>query len=73
MKAAAALVMGALLWLAAAFIPAPARGLAQTVVLALLIAGAMACYGLLLSLFGVTGWRETVNAVRQTKPGDLRA
>jgi len=33
----------------------------------------MAAYGVLLSLFGVTGWRETVNAVRPTKPGDLRA
>ena len=71
--AAAALVMGALLWLAIIFIPPPAHGLAQTVVLALLIAGAMAAYGVLLSLFGVTGWRETVNAVRPTKPGDLRA
>ncbi|TMK44213.1 MAG: murein biosynthesis integral membrane protein MurJ [Alphaproteobacteria bacterium] len=71
--AAAALVMGALLWLAVNFIPAPMHGIAQTVVLALLIAGAMACYGLLLSLFGVTGWRETVNALRPAKPGDLRA
>jgi putative peptidoglycan lipid II flippase len=71
--AAAALVMGALLWLPVVFIPAPAHGLTQTVVLALLIAGAMAAYGLCLGLFGVTGWRETVNAVRPTKPGDLRA
>jgi len=71
--AAAALVMGALLWLAVVFIPPPAHGITQTVVLALLIAGAMAAYGLLLSLFGVTGWRETVNAVKPTKPGDLRA
>jgi putative peptidoglycan lipid II flippase len=71
--AAAALVMGALLLLAIIFIPPPAHGLTQSVVLALLIAGAMAAYGLLLSLFGVTRWRETVNAVRPTKPGDLRA
>jgi putative peptidoglycan lipid II flippase len=71
--AAAALVMGALLWLASISIPAPMHGLAQAAVLAASIAGAMAAYGLCLGLFGVTGWRETVNAIRPTKPGDLRA
>jgi putative peptidoglycan lipid II flippase len=71
--AAAAFLMGALLWLATAFVPAPVHGLAQAAVLAVSIAGAMAAYGLCLGLFGVTGWRETVNAIRPTKPGDLRA
>jgi putative peptidoglycan lipid II flippase len=71
--AAAALVMGALLWLVAALIPTPAHGLAQAAVLAASIAGGIAVYGALLSLFGATAWRETVNALRSAKPGDLRA
>ena len=70
---AAALVMGALLWLAITFVPAPMHGLAQAAVLAVSIAGGMATYGLCLGLFGVTGWRETVNAIRPAKPGDLRS
>src|SRR5207237_2012266 len=56
--AAAALVMGALLWLAIIFIPPPAHGLAPTDILALLVAGHMPDDGAVLSLFGVTGWRE---------------
>jgi putative peptidoglycan lipid II flippase len=71
--AAAAFLMGALLWLAAMFIPAPTHGLAQAAVLAVSIAGGIAAYGLCLGLFGVTGWRQTVNAIRPAKPGDLRA
>ena len=71
--AAAALLMGALLWLSIICIPMPVHGIAQTVLVALLMAGAMAAYGLLLRLLGVIGWRETVNAIRPTKPGDLRA
>jgi putative peptidoglycan lipid II flippase len=71
--AAAAFLMGALLWLATALIPAPTHGLAQAAILAVSIAGAIAAYGLCLGLFGVTGWRETVNAIRPAKPGDLRA
>jgi putative peptidoglycan lipid II flippase len=70
---AAALAMGALLWLAVAIIPAPMHGLARAAVLAISIAGAMAAYGFCLGLLGVTGWRETVNALRSTKSGDLRA
>jgi putative peptidoglycan lipid II flippase len=65
---AAALAMGALLWLAAAFVlplVAAAHGLAQAALLLMLIAAAIAIYGLFLALFGVTGWREAVNAVRQ--------
>ena len=72
---AAALVMGALLWLMARFVLPPAtgaRGLAQAAVLALLIAAGIAIYGLFLRLFGITGWRETVNAMRQNQPRDLR-
>ena len=70
---AAALAMGALLWLAVAFIPVPTHGLAQAAVLAVSIAGGLAAYGFCLGLFGVTGWRETVNAIRPARPGDLRS
>lgn len=72
---AAALAMGALLWLAARFLLPPAtgaHGLAQAVVLAILIAGGIAIYGLFLRLFGITGWRDAVNALRQKAPADLR-
>ncbi len=72
---AAALAMGGLLWLTARFAPAlgaNAHGLAQAALLLLLIAGAIAIYGLLLALFGVTNWGDAVNAIRQTGPGDLR-
>jgi putative peptidoglycan lipid II flippase len=69
---AAALVMGALLWLAITVVPAPMHGLAQAAVLAVSIAGGMAAFGFCLGLFGVTGWRETVNALRPARPGDLR-
>jgi putative peptidoglycan lipid II flippase len=61
---AAALVMGALLWAASAFAP-NLHGLAQAVVLLALIAGGVAVYVLLLAAFGVTGWREAVNAFGQ--------
>jgi putative peptidoglycan lipid II flippase len=71
--AMAALLMGALLWAAAIFVPAPIHGLAQAAVLAVSIAGGIAAYGICLGLFGVTGWRETVNAIRPAKSGDLRA
>jgi putative peptidoglycan lipid II flippase len=71
--AAAALLMGGLLWLAAGFaISADAHGLAQAAILLVLIAAAIAAYGGLLALFGVTGWREVVNAVGRKKSGDLR-
>jgi putative peptidoglycan lipid II flippase len=32
----------------------------------------MAIYGLFLRLFGITGWRETVKAIRQNRAADLR-
>ncbi len=61
----AALAMGAALWLAPI---AKLQGAAQAAALLALIVAAAALYGLLLQLFGVTGWRETVNALK----GDLR-
>jgi putative peptidoglycan lipid II flippase len=48
------------------------HGLAQAMVLLILIGGAVAVYGLLLNLFGVTGWREAVSAIRHPVPRDLR-
>jgi putative peptidoglycan lipid II flippase len=71
---AAALAMGALLWLATRLVPVFAgatHGLVQAVILLVLIAGGIAAYGLLLSLFAVTGWRETAHALRQPPPRDL--
>ncbi|WP_291532226.1 murein biosynthesis integral membrane protein MurJ, partial [Bradyrhizobium sp. UBA2491] len=65
---AAALAMGALLWLAEGALPAAgSHGLAHAVSLLVLIAAGIAAYGLFLQLFGVTGWREAVNAVRQRR------
>jgi putative peptidoglycan lipid II flippase len=72
---AAALAMGALLWLTARFVlplAAGAHGSAQAAFLAILIAGGIAIYGLFLRLFGIAGWREAVNALRPTTPSDLR-
>jgi putative peptidoglycan lipid II flippase len=72
---AAALAMGGLLWLSAAFVlplAANAHGLAQAALLAVLITGGMAVYGLLLALSGVTGWNEAVSAFRQSRARDLR-
>ena len=70
---AAALVMGGLLWPAVAFMPAlPGNMPAQAVLLALLISGGIAVYGLLLAQFGVIGWTDAVRAIRQTAASDLR-
>ena len=70
---AAALLMGAALWLAAMLEATPsAHGLVQGGILLALIAAGIAIYGLLLRLFGATSWRETVNAIRQTPSPDLR-
>jgi putative peptidoglycan lipid II flippase len=62
----AALVMGALLWLVAAYAPGAATHLAQILALAGLIATGIVVYGIFLHLFGAMSWRETVNAVRQS-------
>jgi len=72
---AAALAMGAALWLATRFAPAlvqGAHGLVQAVVLFVLIIAGIAIYGLFLRLFGVTGWRQAVDALRVNKAADLR-
>jgi putative peptidoglycan lipid II flippase len=71
----AALTMGGLLWLMAAYVPAPAastHSIAQAVFLGVLIAGGIAIYGLLLTLFGVIKWADAIGAVRQTAAPDLR-
>ena len=68
--ALSALVMGALLWLAVRSLPAltsGAHGLVQAVLWLAVISAGIAIYGLFLRLFGVTGWRDAVNAFRQTK------
>jgi putative peptidoglycan lipid II flippase len=66
--AAAALAMGVVLWLVPV---ARLAGIAQAVALLVLIAAAIALYGLLLRLFGVIGWSETVNALKGSRR-DLR-
>jgi putative peptidoglycan lipid II flippase len=73
--AAAALLMGALLWFAAGFtglFAADTHRLAQAAILLAAIGGAIAVYGLCLTAFGVTDWRQTVNAIRQSDVDDLR-
>jgi putative peptidoglycan lipid II flippase len=72
---AAALAMGGLLWLSAAFLLPPAagaHGLARAVLLGGLIAAGIAVYGLVLALSGVTGWNEAISALRQRPARDLR-
>jgi len=72
---AAALVMGCLLWPAASTVltsGGSTHGLAQAVLVAMLISGGIAIYGLCLALFGVIGFRDAVNAIRQTSDPALR-
>ena len=72
---AAALAMGGLLWLAAPLALTSggnAHGLAQAIIVATLITGGMAIYGLLLAALGVIRWGEAVNAIRQTAGPGLR-
>ncbi len=72
---AAALAMGGLLWLVATFalpLSATAHGIAQAIVVLMLISGGIAIYGLLLALFGVIRWSEAVSAISQTTASDLR-
>jgi putative peptidoglycan lipid II flippase len=69
----AALVMGVLLWLATALASSVnPHGVVQGVLVALLIAGGIAIYGLFLGLFGVIRRAEIVNAIRQTAGSGLR-
>jgi len=71
----AASIMAGLLWLTIrlTLLSAPTHGLAQAMSILLTMAGGLAIYLLLLDLFGVAGWRDAVNAVRQGKPRDLRS
>ena len=67
--------MGGLLWLKASFVlswAADTHGAAQIAVLGILIAGAIAIYGLLLALLGVIDWRDAADRVRRTAARDLR-
>lgn len=68
--ALAALAMGALLWLLTRWLPAltaDAHGLVQAILLLGAIAAGILTYGLFLQLLGVIGWREAVNAVKQSR------
>jgi hypothetical protein len=65
--------MGGALWLVEGAIPLFTHGLAQAVALAGEIAGALAVYGGLLTLFGATSWPQAVKAVRQSHSRDLRS
>jgi putative peptidoglycan lipid II flippase len=72
---AAALLMGALLWLMTRAVwplAGNAHGLAQAAVLVILIAAAIASYGLFLAAFSVTNWHDAVTAIRKAAPSDLR-
>jgi putative peptidoglycan lipid II flippase len=71
--AVAALAMGGLLWLATRFLPIEnLHGLAQAIALLALITCGIALYGLFLDLFGVAGWREAINAIKQNPARGLR-
>ena len=72
---AAALLMGALLWLGARLLPDPAlsaHSFAQAAGLMLLIAAGIAGYAGFLRLFGVTGWRQAVDAIRRPGKSDVK-
>ena len=66
---AGALAMGALLWVATPALPTAAgtHGLVQIVALLVLIIAGIAVYGLFLGMFGVLGWRQAVDAIRQRR------
>jgi putative peptidoglycan lipid II flippase len=66
---AAALAMGSLLWLSAPLALASfanASALLHVLLVAALIAGGIAVYGLFLALLGVTRWVDAIRALRQT-------
>ena len=65
---AAALAMGSLLWLALRWLT-PVLATSPNgigIALPILIVAGIAIYGLFLRLFGITSWRETVNAIRKS-------
>jgi putative peptidoglycan lipid II flippase len=66
----AALLMGGLLWLSAPFVLAGdgnGSGLLHLLLVAALITGGIAVYGLLLALFGVLRWVDAMDVLRQSK------
>jgi putative peptidoglycan lipid II flippase len=65
---AAALAMGGLLWLSAPFVPSSADTPVPMYLLlvAALIAGGIAAYGLFLTLLGVIRWNEAISALRRS-------
>jgi len=66
---AAALTMGGLLWLSAPFVLAWGGNESWPLhlfLVAALIAGGMAVYGLFLALFGVLRWVDAIHALRQS-------
>jgi putative peptidoglycan lipid II flippase len=73
---AAALAMGGLLWAAVVFartLVENPHNFAQAAILGILIVGAVATYGLLLSLFGAVNWADAGSALRPASSRDLRA
>jgi putative peptidoglycan lipid II flippase len=67
--------MGGLLWWAAPFVLTSGgntHGVAQAILVAMLISGGMVIYGLLLALLRVIRYRDAVNAIRQTAGPALR-
>jgi putative peptidoglycan lipid II flippase len=66
---AAALAMGGLLWQAAPFVlaSADASTALHLFLVAMLIGGGIAVYGLLLVLLGVVGWKEAISVLRQSR------
>jgi putative peptidoglycan lipid II flippase len=69
----AAAAMGGLLWASARLVLATeVHALANAAVLMMLIAGAVAIYGLLLVLLGVISWDEALIGLRQNARSDLR-
>jgi putative peptidoglycan lipid II flippase len=73
---AAALAMGGLLWTAVVFartLVENPHNFAQAAILGILIVGAVATYGLLLSLFGAVNWTDAARSLRPASSRDLRA
>jgi putative peptidoglycan lipid II flippase len=70
--AVAALAMGGLLWLVAAWLWPLAGGLAQAAMLGVFIIAGVAIYGLLLGLLGVINWADAIAAIRHSPSRDLR-
>ena len=67
---AAALAMGGLLWLSAPFVLASSgneSGPLHLFLVAVLIAGGIAVYGLFLALFGALRWVDAIHALRQSR------